>query len=322
MPRALQPVTINPAAIATLVEQTRKYVENAKSDNTKRAYQADWRHFTAWCEQHRVAPLPAAPATVGYYLAALAGAGYKSSTLTRRLASIAEAHRSAGFETPTTSAEVKAVWSGIRRTHGTAQAGKSPAVTADIKAMISALDVDQLAGVRDRAILLLGFAGAFRRSELVALDVDDLVFSNQGITVTIRKSKTDQQGAGELRGIPRGQFAATCPVRAVRDWLNRAGITSGPVFRPIDRHGTMAERRLSDQAVALIVKRAATSAGLDASGLSGHSLRAGFATSAAAVGVEERDIMKQTGHRSTEVMRRYIRGGSIFRNNAASKVGL
>lgn len=181
---------------------------------------------------------------------------------------------------------------------------------------------DRLIGVRDRALLLLGFAGAFRRSELVALDLADVHAGHDGLTVVIRKSKTDQEGQGRKVGIPYGSHPHTCPVRAMATWREKSGLSEGALFRAINRHGQLQAGRLSDRAVALIVKRAALAAGLDATKYAGHSLRAGLATSAAQAGVSERSIMAQTGHKSVMVARRYIRDGSLFRDNAAAQVGL
>ena len=187
--------------------------------------------------------------------------------------------------------------------------------------MVGTLD-DRLIGVRDRALLLVGFAGAFRRSELVALDVDDMADTTDGLVVTIRRSKTDQEGAGEQIGIPYGSDPATCPVRSYRAWLDASGVTSGPVFRAVTRHGRMSDRRLGDAAVADVVKRCARVAGLDPCQFAGHSLRAGLITSAAEAGVAERDIMRQSRHKSVPVMRRYIRGATVWQANAAAAVGL
>jgi integrase len=177
-------------------------------------------------------------------------------------------------------------------------------------------------GLRDRAVLLLGFAGAFRRAELVSLDVADLEFSSAGLIVTLRVSKTDQEKSGRRIGIPFGSAENTCPVRALREWLETARIVDGPIFRPMDRFYRVQPTRLSDKAVALIVKRRAKAVGLDPARYAGHSLRAGLATSAAAAGASERVIMSQTGHRSADMVRRYIREGSLFRENAASLAGL
>jgi site-specific recombinase XerD len=301
--------------------QARHYQTQAKAANTWRGYRADWADFTRWCTAQGLAPLPASPETVALYLTTLADAGRKASTLQRRLSSISQFHQAAGQESPTRSLTVLTVWAGIRRVHGTASHGKAPAVTADLKAMVATLP-DTLIGVRDRALLLLGFAGAFRRSELVGLTVEDLAFTADGLVVTLQRSKTDQEGEGRKVGIPYGSHRETCPVRSMQAWLEVAALTEGPVFRAINRHGQVQPGALSDKAVALIVKRAAAAAGLDASQYGGHSLRAGLATSAAAAGVSERAIMAQTGHKSLPMVRRYIREGSLFRENAAAFLGL
>ncbi|MDE2099705.1 MAG: tyrosine-type recombinase/integrase [Patescibacteria group bacterium] len=304
-----------------LTSTAQQYVAHAKADNTLRAYQSDWRQFVAWCEDHSCASLPASPETVAVYLAAEADAGRRPSTLTRRISAISQAHQAAGHPTPTTDAPVAAVMAGIRRVHGTAPQAKAAATTADLRRMVETLP-QGLLGIRDRALLLVGFAGALRRSELVGLDVIDVAIGDQGATITLRRSKTDQEGQGRLVGIPYGSHPSTCPVRALQAWLEAAQITAGPVFRSVNRHGQIQPGRLGDRAVALVVQRAASAAGLDATHYAGHSLRAGLATSAAAAGVEERVIMAQTGHRSVAMVRRYIREGSLWRDNAAGRVGL
>jgi integrase len=210
---------------------------------------------------------------------------------------------------------------GIRRTKGTAPAQKAPALTDDIRAMIDATDAS-IIGIRDRALVLLGFAAAFRRSELVALDVEDCAFGKDGLTITLRRSKTDQDGQGRKIGIPYGANPETCPVRVLQGWLEQAGTSSGPVFRSINRHGQVQPGRLSGIDVARVVKKLAERAGLDPANYAGHSLRAGHATSAAIAGASERSIMNQTGHRSVQMVRRYIRDGSLFRENSAGKLGL
>ncbi len=308
------------AALATMREQARAYAHRAKSPNTRRAYRADWADFSAWCRAHDRTPLPAAPETVALYLAD-AAARCKTSTLVRRLSAIAQAHQVAGHPSPTKDQSVRAVAAGIRRAKGTAQQGKAPTVTADVRRMVDALPAT-LMGRRDRALLLLGFAGAFRRSELVALDVADVAERPEGLAVTIRRSKTDQEGAGRVVGIPYGSHYESCPVRALRAWLAAASITSGPLFQAINRHDQLLPGRLSPQGVARAVKRAAVAAGFDPTPYAGHSLRAGLATAAAEAGVSERAIMTQTGHKSLPMVRKYIRSGSIFRENAAAEVGL
>jgi site-specific recombinase XerD len=303
-----------------LVSQAGTYIENAKSANTVRAYQSDWTDFTVWCESHAVASLPASPETVALYLTA-AAVKVKAGTLTRRVSSISQAHQIAGFETPTSAAKVRLVMAGIRRTKGTAQIAKKPVLVTDLRQIVGALP-ETLLGVRDRALLLMGFAGAFRRSELVALDVADIEFNREGLTVTIGRSKTDQEGQGRKVGLPYGSNLATCPVRALQEWLAQANITEGPIFRPINRHGHVSAARLAAESVADVVKRYAGAVGFDATEFAGHSLRSGLATSAAMAGVSERSIMAQTGHKSVAMVRRYIRNGSLFRENAAAGVGL
>jgi integrase len=210
---------------------------------------------------------------------------------------------------------------GIRRTLGTAPAQKAPALIDDIRAMVEAADAG-LIGLRDRALILLGFAGAFRRSELVGLDLADCSFGKDGLTVQLRRSKTDQEGQGRKVGIPYGSNPDTCPVRNVQDWITEAGISSGPLFRSINRHGQVQPAGLAGIDVARVVKKLARRAGLNAASYAGHSLRAGHATAAAISGASERSIMAQTGHRSVQTVRRYIRDGSLWRENSAGKLGL
>lgn len=300
--------------------RTREYVVGARARNTLRGYRADWNDFVAWCGKYGKGELPASAETVAYYLTMLAETR-KCSTLQRRISAISQAHQAAGHPSPTHEMLVRTTWAGIRRAKGTAQVGKSPTLTADIRRMVDTLP-ETLTGVRDRALLLVGFAGAFRRSELVGLKREDIAIGSEGITVTLVRSKTDQEGAGRKIGIPYGSKPHTCAVRSLQAWLDAANIESGPIFRGINRHGTVLPKALSDRAVALIVKGAASAAGLDAAQYAGHSLRAGLATSAAQAGVSERAIMNQTGHVSVNMVRRYIRDGSLFRENAAGEVGL
>jgi site-specific recombinase XerD len=309
-----------PIALVDLGDVANEYARRSRAEATVKAYRSDWRAFVAWCDQHAATALPAAPTTVAAYLADHAGT-LKAATLRRRLTSIGVAHGAAGHRDPADDARVKAVWAGVRRTHGTAQHPKEAAVTSDIKAMVASLP-DSALGRRDACLLLIGFATGMRRSELVALDVDDVADTPDGLLVTITRSKTDQAGEGRQVGVPYGSNPITCPVRAWRAWLATAAIDSGPLFRPIDRFGRIADARLSAQAVALIVKRAAAAAGLDPARYAGHSLRSGMATSAARAGATELEIMNQTGHRSLPVLRRYIRRGSLFTDNAAAKLGL
>jgi site-specific recombinase XerD len=341
------------ARYTRLTEEARAHVENSKADNTRRAYRADWDDFTRWCRDHDAAPLPAAPETVALYLTDCAH-GLKASTIQRRMASITQAHAAAGYaDSPIKHVLVRSVWRGIRREIGVAAQGKSPTLTADLRVMVDHLpgiEEGKLISVRDRALLLLGFAGAMRRSELVGLDVGDVLETRDGLVVTIRKSKTDQEGAGRKIGIPYGSNPQTCPVRAVDAWkeaarnalessMPKAGnldensaqdkivelMATSPLFRGVDRHGNVSAGRLSDQTVARVVKRALLAAGRNPEQVAmfaGHSLRAGLATQAAMSGASERSIQDQTGHKSLTILRRYIRDGSLFRENAAAKIGL
>lgn len=316
-------ITVAELRAATLYkveERARHYARDSRAANTRRAYRADWADFTAWCQLHGRTALPAGPETLILYLSDRAET-LKPLTLQRRLSAISQAHKAADLDTPTADRAVRTVMTGIRRQKGTAQEGKAPAVTKELRAMVEALP-PTLRGRRDRALLLLGFAGAFRRSELVSLDVVDVEQTDEGLVVRLRQSKTDQEGAGRSVGIPYGSRVATCPVRAVRDWLIAAGLTQGPLFRGVDPHGHVGRTRLSDKTVARVVKAAAAAAGFDARQYAGHSLRAGLATSAAQAGVAERVIMAQTGHKSLPMVRKYIREGSLFTQNAAAEVGL
>lgn len=303
-----------------LARQARELAAGSHAANTRRAYEADWRDFRGWCEQRGVSPCPAGEDTVVLYLTDLARSR-KASTLTRRLAALAQAHRAAGWEAPGEMAGVRRLMRGIRRRLGTAPEAKRPVLIGDLKAMVKALP-DTAAGLRDRALLLVGFAAALRRSELVGLDVEDLEENGDGLVVRIRRGKTDQEGEGRKVGIPRGREEKSCPVRAVAAWRERGGIETGPLFRPVSRHGRIAKTRLSADAVARIVKRQARALGREERLFAGHSLRAGLATSAAMAGKPERAIMNQTGHRSVAAVRRYIRDGELFRENAAEGLGL
>ncbi len=308
--------------LASLGRQAREFASAAKAGSTLRAYQGDWTDFRQWCMAHAAAFLPALPETVALYLTDRA-ATLKTSSLARRLTTINRAHQAAGFASPATMqhAVVSEVWKGIKRKKGIAQRGKKPFLTPDLQRIIVELE-DDLRGRRDRALLLVGFAGGFRRSELAALRVDDLEITTDGMIVRIGKSKTDQDGQGRPVGLPYGSDPQTCPVRAVQSWMEQSGIKVGPLFRAIDRHGLVSGEALHPDSVGYLVKRAAGRAGLETGEYAGHSLRAGLATQAAMNGASELAIMKQTGHRSLATVRKYIREGSLFRDNAAAKLGL
>jgi integrase len=299
-----------------LVDQARAFAAEAKAPATRRAYGGAWRAWVRWAAAHLVAPLPAAPEAVACYLTALAEAGRRVPSLELALAALAAAHQAAGHPSPRTAPVVREVMKGIRRALGVAPHPKAPVRVAELRAMLAALP-EGLLGLRDRALLLVGFASAFRRAELVGLNVEDVATGPDGLTLTLRRSKTDQEGAGRIVGVPFGSAPEACPVRALAAWLTTAGITTGPIFRGVSRHGALLGR-LSDRGVARIVQRTAASVGLDASAFGGHSLRAGLATAAAVAGKSERAIMAQTGHRSVVMVRRYIRAASVFTDNAAA----
>lgn len=305
-----------------LAEEARGFIEAAKAENTRRAYRSDWRHFETWCRASGLQPLPATPDAVALYITALT-ADHKAATLQRKLTSITKAHQAAGFPSPAgmQHAVVSETMKGIRRTLGTAQPGKEPLLTADILHMLDSL-AEGLPGLRDRALLLVGFAGAFRRSELANLDIEDLSETADGLVILVRRSKTDPEGKGARTALPYGSTAATCPVRSYRAWISAANLTHGPAFRAVDRHGRVAPGRLDAGSIARIVKRAAGTAGLDPMDYAGHSLRAGFATQAFLNGAAEVSIMRQTRHKSLQTLRKYIRDRSLFRDNPAAKLGL
>jgi len=304
-----------------LFDKARDYAARSKSAATIRAYRSALRSFITWCKAQGVMePFPSPPALVAAYLADKA-ASLKVSTLQRHLVAINEAHVAAGLERPSSAPEVRATMKGIRRTHGTAPKKKAPLSVSHLRRIVHRLP-RSIIGVRDHALLLVCYAGALRRSELVNLSVGDLDFREDGLAITVRKSKTDQESEGRVVGIPFGSNPMTCPVRAMRRWLEVSEITSGPVFRPVNRHGQVRQSRLSGKAVGVIVQRSVELIGMDPAGFGGHSLRAGLATDAANAGVSERAIMQQTGHRSVATVRGYIRNGSLFLNNAAAAVGL
>jgi site-specific recombinase XerD len=306
--------------LAALLDRMRGYAEASRAPNTWRAYQSDLRHFTAWCADRELEVFPAAGATVAAYLTDYAGV-LSVATLERRLYALSALHRAEGLDSPADSPEVKAVWSGIKRTHRTQRRQKTPTGTKLIAAMVAEFGERRI-DTRDRALLLMGFAGAFRRSELVSLDVEDITETEDGLRIAVRRSKSDQEGEGAAVGLPYGSNPETCPVRAWRAWLGVSGIREGPAFRAIDRHDRMRDGRLSPAAVAEVVKRRAAAAGQDAAVFAAHSLRAGFATEAFGQGVPEFSVMRHGRWKSATSMRTYIREGSLFRDNAAAKLGL
>jgi len=305
--------------LAGLAAAAAGYAAGSKAPSTRRAYRSDWEHYTAWCALCGLSALPAEASTVCLYVTAHAGA-LKVSTLRRRLACISQAHRAAGHETPTAAPSVRAVWAGIARAHAAPPRRKTPLVVEAMRACLDAID-ESPRGRRDRALLLLAWAGALRRSEVVALRRADVAREERGLVLTIRRGKTDQLGEGRLVGLPYGRRAEYCPVRALAAWealLPRGG---GPVFVAVSDAGRPGAQALADRHVARLVKRVCDRAGL-VGDYSGHSLRAGFATAAAAAGASERAIMAQTGHKSVIIARGYIRPATLFDDNAAATAAL
>jgi site-specific recombinase XerD len=308
--------------LGPVVEAAQKYVEMSQAPNTRRAYQSDWADFENWCREHQLASFPATPEVVGLYAAALAEAGRKISTIERRLAAIAKQHRDHGHHSPCSMkySQICEVINGIRRSKGVRPAAKQALSTDQLRLMVEALPKTPR-GLRDRALLLIGFAGGFRRSELAPLNIENVIDTEDGLKILIRRSKTDQEGEGRTIGVPYGSDPRTCPVRAFRAWIKESGISAGPIFRHF--YGRkMCEQAITPHTVARVIKGAAERAGIDATELSGHSLRCGLATTAARNGASERSIMRQTGHKSVQMVRRYIREGELFIDNAASKLGL
>jgi site-specific recombinase XerD len=303
-----------PAALGPDLAAAVDLAKTEKALSTRKAYGTDFRIFKGWCDARQIAALPAAPETVAAFLASESKTA-KPSTLGRRIAAIRYAHKLAHLDTPTDSEAVKATLRGIRRTFGGARVRKAPAVAAKMHSMVTTAP-DRLSGLRDRALLLLGFAGAFRRSELVALDVADITEAKTGILITIRRSKTDQEGEGVTIAIARGDIA--CPAQALRQWLHAAGIEAGPIFRPINKGGTVGPDRLTDRSVANIVKAYAGRAGFDASTFSGHSLRSGFLTSSAAKGASIFEMMDVSRHKSVDTLRGYVRDAELFKDHAGT----
>ncbi|MGA2891187.1 MAG: site-specific integrase [Terracidiphilus sp.] len=306
-----------------LIGKTKTYIRGANSPATIRAYRTDFEDFTQFCCEHDLPFLPASPTTVTFYIADRADS-LAAATITRRLTAVTKTPQAAGFsDSPSSSRHFVAskTLKGIRRAIGTAQHGKDPLLTADIRRIVESCP-ENLAGLRDKALILIGFAGAFRRSELAAIDVADHSFRKEGLVIDLRRSKTDQEASGRQVGIPLGSDECTCPVRAVRRWLTETKITEGPLLRAIDHHGHVASHGLHKDLVGWILKRAALRAGMKTEPLGGHSLRAGHVTQAAMNGVNERDIMRQTGHRSHVTLGKYIRIDEVFTRNAAAGLGI
>ncbi len=305
-----------------LSQSVQKYVGQSMSENTLRAYQSDWNHFEAFCTEKGFEARPALPNTVAAYISHLADSDYRASTIQRRLTSIRVVHRGNGFDDPTDSELVEKTWKGIRRDENVSvgKDGREPLLTSHIHRIVESIDTDTDKGLRDRALILIGYATGMRRSELSALDRDDLDFRAEGVLIHIRQSKTDQTGEGrEVSVTYGGEF---CPVQALRAYIDETGIESGAIFRTTGRWGNLRDNRMSGTSVGRTVKDRADEAGLDATNIGAHSLRAGHVTQRKVAGESNDAIMEQTGHKSETTMRQYDRAAKRFRHDVSSSLGL
>ena len=309
--------------IKALQEETLINLQSSKASNTVRAYKSDFSDFGLFCAKNGFKSLPSEPKVVSLYLTHLSTKDAKMSTLKRRLVSIGVIHKLKGHYLDTKHPAIIENIMGIKRRKGSFQKAKKPILINSLKKIINVIDQqkkEEIKKLRDRSIILIGFSGGFRRNEIVSLDYDDLDFVPEGLKLSIRRSKTDQFGEGFTKALPYFDSSQYCPVVSLKKLLDLSKIRSGPVFRRFSKGSKLSENRLTDQTVALLIKEYLNLAGIDSKNFSGHSLRSGFATSAAESGVEERNIMAMTGHKSTEMVRRYIKEANLFTNNALNKM--
>jgi len=309
--------------IKALQEETLLNLKSSKANNTVRAYKSDFNDFGLFCAQNGLKSLPSDPKIVSLYLTHLSTKDIKMSTLKRRLVSIGVIHKLKGHYLDTKHPSIIENMMGIKRRKGSIQKGKKPLLISNLKQLINVIDEynkEEITKLRDRSIILIGFSGGFRRNEIVSLDYDDLDFVTEGVKINLKRSKTDQFGEGSVKGLPYLDNSQYCPVLSLKKWIEVSNIDSGPLFRRFSKNSKLTENRLTDQTVALLIKKYLKLAGIDSKNYSGHSLRSGFATSAADSGVEERSIMAMTGHKSAEMVRRYIKDANLFKNNALNKI--
>jgi len=309
--------------IKKLQEETILNLQNSKAKNTLRAYKSDFNDFSLFCDQNGFNSLPSAPKIVSLYLTNLSKNNVKISTLKRRLVSIGVIHKVKGHYLDTKHPLIIENLMGIKRRIGSIQKGKKPLLINNLKKIIDVIDEqikEEIKKVRDRSIILIGFSGGFRRNEIVSLDYEDLDFVQEGLKINLKRSKTDQYGEGSIKGLPYFDNSKYCPVVSISNWIKISKINSGALFRRFIKGSKLSENRLTDQTVALLIKEYLRLAGIESTNYSGHSLRSGFATSAAEAGAEERSIMAMTGHKSTEMVRRYIKEANLFKNNALNKI--
>ena len=309
--------------IKALQEETLINLKNSKANNTVRAYKSDFNDFGLFCAQNGFKSLPSEPKIISLYLTQLSTKNVKMSTIKRRLVSIGLIHKLKGHYLDTKHPLIVENLMGIKRRKGSIQNGKKPLLINNLKKIINVIDQQKKEKIkifRDRTIILIGFSGGFRRNEIVSLDFDDLDFVEEGLKINIKRSKIDQFGAGSTKGLPYFENSQYCPVVSIKKWIEISKINSGALFRRFTKGSNLSEKRLTDQTVALLIKEYLGLAGIDSTNYSGHSLRSGFATSAAEAGAEERTIMAMTGHKSTEMVRRYIKNADLFKNNALNKI--
>jgi len=309
--------------IKALQDETLLNLQSSKASNTVRAYKSDFKDFGLFCAQNGFNSLPSEPKIVSLYLTYLSTKDCKMSTLKRRLVSIGVIHKLKGHYLDTKHPSIIENILGIKRRKGSFQKGKKPILINDLKQLINVIDQknnEDIKKLRDRSIILVGFCGGFRRNEIVSLDCNDLDFVDEGLKIQIRRSKTDQFGEGSVKALPYFDSSQYCPVTSLKKWLEISKIRTGSVFRRFIKGSKLSEKRLTDQTVALLIKKYLQLAGIDNKNYSAHSLRSGFATSAAESGAEERSIMAMTGHKSTEMVRRYIKEANLFKNNALNKI--
>ena len=309
--------------IKALQEETLLNLKSSKALNTIRAYKSDYKDFGLFCAQNGFKSLPAEPKIVSLYLTHLSTKDVKISTIKRRLVSIGVIHKLKGHYLDTKHPSIIENIMGIKRRKGNIQKGKKPLLINNLKQIINVIDLhnnEEIKKFRDRSIILIGFSGGFRRNEIVSLDYEDLDFVTEGLKINLKRSKTDQFGEGAVKGLPYFDNSQYCPVLSLKKWIEVSNIKYGPLFRRFAKGSKLTENRLTDQTVALLIKEYLKLAGIDSKNYSGHSLRSGFATSAAESGAEERSIMAMTGHKSTEMVRRYIKEANLFKNNALNKI--
>ena len=309
--------------IKTLQDQTLNNLKSSKANNTIRAYRSDFKDFSAFCVKNNLNFLPTDTKIVALYLTYLSSKGAKISTLRRRLVSIGVIHKLKGHYLDTKHPIIIENLMGIKRKIGSFQQGKKPILINHLKSIINVIDNEktkEIKKIRDKTLILIGFGGGFRRGELVSINYNDIEMVQEGVKIVIRRSKTDQFGEGMVKGLPYFSNQNYCPVLHLKKWLELSNIKTGPIFRRFSKSFKLSENRLTDQSVALLLKYYLDIAGIENKNYSGHSLRSGFATVSAESGADERSIMAMTGHKTTQMVRRYIKEANLFKNNALNKI--